>query len=230
LLRFATGNHQHNVCELVYNFVCHVKMLEMIKAIVFDADGVIVRPQTFFVARANKLYGVPKQEFMAFIHGQFKRCTTGELELLDILPEYLVRWNVSVEPRVFVRQWVEHEHHIDTALLEKIQVFRANGIPCYLGTNQERNRADYMKLEMGFNNSLDGVFASSDLGFRKPDLEFYKSLQNKIQLSASEILFWDDSLENVTAAREAGWNSEVFNLSRFGHLRTFDATMKRYRI
>jgi putative hydrolase of the HAD superfamily len=203
-------------------------MLEMIKAIVFNADGVIVRPKTFFVTRALELYGIPKQEFMGFIHGQFKHCTTGELELLDILPEYLARWNVSIEPRVFVRQWVEHEHHLDTALLEQIQILRSNGILRYLGTNQERNRANYMKLEMGLNNSLDGVFASSDLGFRKPNLEFYKSLQDKIQIPASEILFWDDSLENVNAAREAGWNAEVFSLSKFGHLRAFNQTMKRY--
>jgi putative hydrolase of the HAD superfamily len=200
-------------------------MLEMIKAIVFDADGVIVRPKTFFVTRANELYGIPKQEFMAFIHGEFKLCTTGELELLDIVPKYLMRWNLSVEPRVFVSQWVEHEHHIDTALLEQIQTFRANGIPCYLGTNQERNRANYMKLEMGFNTSLDSVFASTDLGFRKPDMAFYKTLQDKIQLSASEILFWDDSLENVTAAREAGWKAEVFF-----NLQAFKQTMNKYGI
>ncbi len=208
----------------------YVKMLEMIKAIVFDADGVLVRPKTFFVTQAFELYGIPKQEFMAFIHGQFKLCTTGELELLDVLPEYLARWNVNVEPRVFVRQWIEHEHHIDTALLEQIQTFRADGILCYLGTNQERNRANYMKFEMGFLDSLDGVFASSNLGFRKPDLGFYKSLQDKIQTPASEILFWDDSLENVTAAREAGWNAEVFNVSSFGHLRDFNQIMKKYGI
>jgi putative hydrolase of the HAD superfamily len=200
-------------------------MLEMIKAIVFDADGVLVRPKTFFVSRANELYGIPKQAFMAFIHGQFKRCTTGELELLDVLPEYLTGWKIDVEPRVFIRQWVEHEHHIDTALLEQIQTFRFNGIPCYLGTNQERNRANYMKLEMGFSDSLDGVFASSDLGFRKPDLAFYKSLQDKIQTPASEILFWDDSLENVTAARDAAWNAEVFL-----NLQDFTQTMKKYGV
>ncbi len=202
-----------------------VKMLEMIKAIIFDADGVIVRPKTFFVSRAFELFGIPKQEFMALIHGQFKRCTTGELELLDILPKYLERWNVPVDATTFVRQWLEHEHHIDTALLERIQVLRTNGIPCYLGTNQERNRANYMKLEMGFLKTLDGVFASSDLGFRKPDLEFYKAVKDKIQLPASEVLFWDDSLENVAAAREAGWNAEVFL-----NLQVFNQIMKKYGI
>jgi putative hydrolase of the HAD superfamily len=203
-------------------------MLEMIKAIVFDADGVIVRPKTFFVSRVFELYGVPKHEFMDFIHGQFKRCTTGELELLDILPEYLEKWNVSIEPRDFIRQWVEHERHIDEELLTRIQDFRTRGTLCYLGTNQEQNRANYMKLEMGFSQFFDGVYASSDLGERKPNLEFYKRLQDKIQIPAEQILFWDDSLENVTAARDVGWNSEVFSLSMFGHLRAFNQTMNRY--
>ena len=117
---------------------------------------------------------------MAFIRGDFKRCTTGELELLEILPVCLERFHVRVEASVFIRQWVEHEHHTDPQLLERIQNLRSRGAPCYLGTNQERNRANYMKLEMGFLNVFDGVYASSDLGVRKPDFEFYKRFKAKI--------------------------------------------------
>jgi putative hydrolase of the HAD superfamily len=69
------------------------------------------------------------------------------------------------------------------------------------------------------------VHISSDLGFRKPDLGFYKAVQDKIQVPASEILFWDDSLENVTAAREAGWKAEVFT-----NLEQFDQLMKHHKI
>ena len=43
----------------------------MVQAIVFDADGVLVQPPSWFVTRAHELYGVPKAEFMAFIHGEF---------------------------------------------------------------------------------------------------------------------------------------------------------------
>ncbi len=199
-----------------------------IKAAVFDADGVLVRPKTFFMDKAFELYGIPKTEFMDFIHNEFKLCTTGETELLEILPAYLERWNVGVDAREFVQQWVEHEHHIDLALLERIQTLRTRGIFCYVGTNQERNRANYMKLKMEFSGFFDGVYASSDLGERKPNLGFYERFQAKIKVLPKEILFWDDSLENVLAARETGWNSEVFKRSSFGHLRSFDATMKRY--
>ena len=159
---------------------CVKMMLEMIQVVVFDADGVIVRPKTFFVSRAFELYGIPKSEFMAFICGDFKRCTTGQLELLEILPAFLERFHVRVEASVFIRQWVEHEHHTDPQLLERIQNLRSRGAPCYLGTNQERNRANYMKLEMGFLRLFDDVYASSDLGVRKPDFEFYKRFKAKI--------------------------------------------------
>jgi putative hydrolase of the HAD superfamily len=169
------------------------------------------------------LYGVAKSEFMDFIRGDFKRCTTGEYELLEILPAYLERWNVAVTPEVFVRQWVEHEHHVDAELLARIQEIRTRGIPCYLGTNQERNRANYLKLEMNFANVFDAVYAASDLGVRKPNNHFYAKVQQAIQIRAEQILFWDDSLENVLAARDAGWNAEVFT-----RLEDFDASMNRY--
>ena len=202
---------------------CVKMMLKMIQVVVFDADGVIVRPKTFFVSRAFELYGIPKSEFMAFIRGDFKRCTTGQLELLEILPAFLERFHVRVEASVFIRQWVEHEHHTDPQLLERIQNLRSRGTPCYLGTNQERNRANYMKLEMGFLRLFDGVYASSDLGARKPNTDFYTRLQNEIKVSPEGILFWDDSLENVLAARDAGWNAEIFT-----HLLEFNKIMKGY--
>ncbi len=65
-----------------------------IKAIVFDADGVIVRPKTWFFVPAKQKYGIPKKVFLEFIHGDFQRCTTGGLELLDVLPPLLEKWGV----------------------------------------------------------------------------------------------------------------------------------------
>ncbi len=177
---------------------------------IFDADGVIVKPKTWFVHAAQQQYGIPKAEFMAFIHGDFMRCTTGKLELLDVLPAYLERWGVPIGAKAFVRHWVEHEHAVDHSLLERIQKIRAAGIPCYLGTNQERNRAAYMKFDMGLEAALDGVYASSDLGARKPDRKFYEHVQTALNLEPQQILFWDDSVANVEAARAVGWHAEVF--------------------
>jgi FMN phosphatase YigB (HAD superfamily) len=139
-------------------------MTNAVRAMVFDADGVIVRPRTWFVHAAERTHNIPRAAFMAFIHGDFKRCTTGELELKDALLPLLEHWQVNVGLDAFIRDWLTHEHEVDTRLLERIARIRARGMPCYLGTNQERHRAAYMRHEMGLRDVLDGVFASCDLG------------------------------------------------------------------
>ncbi len=187
----------------------------MIKAIVFDADGVIVRPETWFFVLAESNYGIPRQVFLEFIHGDFQRCTKGELELLDILPRLLEQWKVRISASDFIRAWIKHEAHVDAGLLKEIQVFRATGIPCYLATNQERNRAEYMKHEMGFQTMFDAVFISSELGTRKPEAAFYEKVQFALGLEPSEILFFDDSDANVQSAKNLGWAGEVFTPMEF---------------
>jgi putative hydrolase of the HAD superfamily len=210
------------------------EMTNAVRAMVFDADGVIVRPRTWFVHAAERTHHIPRVEFMAFIHGDFKRCTTGELELKDALLPLLEHWQVNVGLDAFIRDWLTHEHAVDTRLLERIARIRARGMPCYLGTNQERHRAAYMRHEMGLQDALDGVFASCDLGARKTEAAFYERVQETLHLEPQQILFWDDAAQNVEAAREAGWQAELYTglrgfdthlLHRFGRRRgTWDPT------
>ncbi|QUS40176.1 HAD family phosphatase [Tardiphaga alba] len=48
------------------------------------------------------------------------------------------------------------------------------------------------------------VFLSSSIGMRKPDAESFDHVVAKIGVPANRILFFDDSEENVTAARARG--------------------------
>jgi putative hydrolase of the HAD superfamily len=207
----------------------------MIQAIVFDADGVLVKPKSWFVTGAHDLYGVPKDEFMAFIRGDFKRCTTGELDLEVALAPLLDRWRVGVSVPEFIRAWLAHENVVDQGMLEEISQLRMWGLPCFVGTNQERNRANFMRLEMGLQAATDGVFASSDLGARKPHRAFFDRLFERlaqqlteqlteqsgehVQLEPANLLLVDDSHENVAGARAAGWCAEHFTTQDAFHKR-----------
>jgi putative hydrolase of the HAD superfamily len=182
----------------------------MIQAIVFDADGVLVKPQSWFVTRAHKLYGVPEDEFMAFIHGEFKPCTTGDLDLEVALVPLLERWRVPVSIPEFIQAWLAHENVLDSGMLDEIALLRAMRLPCFVGTNQERNRANFMRFEMGLQVDTDGVIASCDLGARKPDRAFFDRLTEHLNLEPARLLLIDDSHENVAGARAAGWNAEHF--------------------
>ena len=186
----------------------------------FDADSVIVRPESWFITPAAERYGVPRDQFMTLIRSEFQRCISGELELL---PPLLEQWRVTIRVDAFIAAWLEHEHTIDTDLLGQIQRIRATGLKCYLGTNQETNRVQHMKHDMGPEAALDGVFVSSELKAKKPDPRFYKRVQALPKLPAFQIALWDDNSSNVAAALGAGWHAEIY--TTFGR---FEQQLTRY--
>ena len=52
-----------------------------------------------------------------------------------------------------------------------------------------------------------GVFVSSRMGFRKPDVEVYHTTAQSIGLPCEQILFFDDIEENIIGARQCGMSA-----------------------
>jgi putative hydrolase of the HAD superfamily len=106
--------------------------------------------------------------------------------------------------------------------LRVAQQLRQHGISCYLATNQERYRTEYILNEMGFAARFDGVFSSAYMGYMKPQVEFFHHILHKLaHIKAGEILFWDDTLENIVVARTIGLHAE--------HYSDFDMFMETMR-
>ena len=55
--------------------------------------------------------------------------------------------------------------------------------------------------------SMDHHVASHLVGMAKPGHAIYRRLENVVQAQGPEILFFDDTFENIQAARELGWNA-----------------------
>ena len=70
-----------------------------------------------------------------------------------------------------------------------------------------------------------GVTVSGEVKLIKPDPSIYLLHQEKFELEASKILFFDDSPDNVKAARALGWQAELFSLPESLH-----DDLKRYSI
>ncbi len=62
-------------------------------------------------------------------------------------------------------------------------------------------------LEARFTDLFDSfqrIFASCDMGMRKPEAESFRHVAKETQTDPSQILFFDDLLENVASARAVG--------------------------
>ena len=60
---------------------------------------------------------------------------------------------------------------------------------------------------------VESPCASHLLGLLKPGREIYRAFERETGYAGSEILFFDDLPENVTAARAAGWRAEVIDFA-----------------
>jgi putative hydrolase of the HAD superfamily len=182
-----------------------------IKAICFDADGVVINPQKQFSRRLEKEHGISPSMTQKFFCGVFNDCLVGKANLKEVLPTFVKEWGWKGSADEFINTWLLTDHVVDDRIINAIQTLRRNGIICCLATSQEHNRAEYMKCKMGFQDMFDHLFFSCEMGCQKPDHAYYRHIEKILNLEKGSILFWDDASLNVKAARECGWNAEIYN-------------------
>ncbi|PXX49159.1 MULTISPECIES: HAD family hydrolase [Aquitalea] len=78
-----------------------------------------------------------------------------------------------------------------------------------LAVLSNNNALHWGKIEREFDllQHFEACFASHQIGLRKPDAAAYRHVQDALQVAAGQILFFDDNIECVQAARQAGWQA-----------------------
>ena len=129
------------------------------------------------------------------------------MEISNYLPKW--GWEKSVDD--FLKYWFESEDKIHQSLVEEIHKLRKQGIKCYLATNQEKYRTEYILRNMGFENIFDGIFSSAQVGHMKHTNEYYRHILSQLtDIKLNEILLWDDDMKNIGKAKQIGLHAEFY--------------------
>lgn len=183
----------------------------MIKAILFDVDGIIINREMYFSERYSRDFNVPLEKILPFYKNEFQKCLVGQADLKEELTKYLDDWEWNKPIEELLDYWFEHESTINKEVLSAVSDLRARGIKCYLATNNEKYRVDYLRQNLGLGQHFDGIFASCDLGAKKPSEAFWQSISEKIGFDNTEVEVLDDEPENVESANQYGFRSEIFS-------------------
>jgi putative hydrolase of the HAD superfamily len=185
-----------------------------IKAIVFDADGVVINSPDYFSVQYQKAFGVSNETMLPFFKGKFQDCLVGKADLKEELKPLLNDWNWPGTVDELIEYWFQAEHFIDEKIVNEIEKLRDRGIKCYLGTKQEKYRTEYIRKDMDFDKIFDKIYSSAEIGFKKPEKHFFEfifdDLNKNKEIKPREIMFWDDEEINVNSAKELGWQGYLF--------------------
>jgi len=136
----------------------------MIKAIIFDSDGMTNCAEKFSI-RFSRDFNIPYEQVLPFFLNEFKGCLVGKADLKEVIKPYLVKWGWQKSVDELLDYWFTGEVNVDARVMETIEKLKQQKIKCYLATNQEKYRTDYMVEQMNYKNIFHGIFSSAEIGF-----------------------------------------------------------------
>lgn len=182
--------------------------------VLFDADGVLTLPEEVFSIVYARSRGLDAARFEEFFRNEWRQIVTGKQDLKESIAgnPALWQWHGSVDE--LLELWFKTEDVRNAELLQLIRELRGQGTLCYLATDQEKYRGQYMRDVM-FGGLFDGYYISADLGVTKTDPTFFTMIIEDLQgsypeMQAQDIVFFDDSRSKIDTARSVGIDARLY--------------------
>lgn len=182
----------------------------MTKAILFDADGVTLIKQGYLSEKLSRDFNIPLDQIMPFFRNDYRLCQENKLDLKVVLPKYLEQWKIQKSVADFLDYWFSADTKPDKIMIEKIQTLRNEGIKCYLASDQEKYRAEYILNVLKFSEYFDKCFFSYNVGNSKSNPDFFKKVLEELKLNPNEVVYFDDDQKNVEVAKSLGIDAHYF--------------------
>ncbi len=182
----------------------------MIKAIIFDIGGVVLKPKSFHPVTQEyaKMMNLEKDR----VHEIFKKIwymwrvdEINENEFFDKLTKELkIQADKEKLRKIFYSVW-----ELDEGTFEMIGKLRKN-YKIFALTNQSRELFSSLSKEYGLSKIFDKIFTSYETKLAKPDPKIYEYMLGKTGMKPGECVFIDDKDENVERAGKLGMKALLF--------------------
>lgn len=182
--------------------------------ILFDVDGVLTLPEEVFSVMYAKSRGLDIKPFTDFFENEWVNYVTGKKDLKQHITDNPNFWRWTDSPDELLDYWFRSEDMKNEELLSLIEQLREQGAKCYIATEQEKYRTDYMRETM-FNGMFDGIFSTCEIGYKKNNPAFFETIISRLKeidesITPSDLLFFDDSQSKVDAATSVGIDARLY--------------------
>ena len=185
------------------------------RAVVFDIGGVLERVDDdawpeIWVRRWEGRMGLAPGALEAGLsrHAPARSVVVGEVSEAQMRAMYAGALGLSEDEAdaMMAEMWDAYCGKLDVAMRD----FAASLRPSYK-TGILSNSADGARREeqrrYGFEQLVDVIVYSHEVGLAKPDPRVYRLTEQRLEVQPADVVFVDDAVANVEAARELGWTA-----------------------
>ena len=118
----------------------------MVKIILLDCDGLIIKHAKYFSERLKEERGIitDTRDEASFFSNEFLLCEAGKADLKQELQKRLPIWGFKGSVAELMEFWFSGEAEVDREMAACITALRQAGIKCFLSTNNEKYRVEYL--------------------------------------------------------------------------------------
>lgn len=185
------------------------------QAVLFDADGMTIVSKRFS-DQVRDEYGISWESMEPFFRGPFQRCKIGKADLKEELAQVIHEWGWNGSVQELIEYWFRQGSELNTEVTEIALLLRKHGVSCFLSTDQEAYRADYLWNVVGLKDVFDGLLVSCDIGFTKNDVRYFQVAHDRMtkilgfQPAKHRVLFVDHEASKLSAARTFGFDTHMY--------------------
>ncbi|MEK7088671.1 MAG: HAD-IA family hydrolase [Patescibacteria group bacterium] len=181
----------------------------MIKAIIFDLNGIFIKSRKLG-NRFEKDFNVPPSVFLPKlfeIMGKIRKPNAGSA--FSYWEPCLKEWNINFTEKEFWDYWFKAEIPSEKMIIFAKKL-KEKGKKVIILSNNFKERALYYDHYPWVHNVVDKVYFSWQTGFIKPDIRAWELVLSENNLKVNECIYFDDKEENLEAAESIGIKSFLF--------------------
>lgn len=181
----------------------------MIRAIVFDLDGVLIDSKEVHFESLNKAledvnikFVITRQEQQNIFEGLTTRSKLDILTMTKGLPktfhDFIWRNKQEYSSEIFAKMQVDQE------LVEIFKFIKSHNIKIGVASNAIRQTLDACLNAIGVNSLVDFSLSNEDVFAPKPNPEIYLSMMTALGSSQKDTIIFEDSVVGREAASASG--------------------------
>ena len=174
----------------------------MLKAVAFDLNGVVITESDYFTNRLAKKYGLPSGVFYNIFKEVIRIARQpGCDDFFKLWQPGLKALGLLIPKEEFFDLWFSNEKLVPV-FLEYFKDLRARGTKIFILSNNFKERTSYYRQNFPeIFEAVDQVYFSWETGFVKPDPQAYQNILTTNDLSADELVYFDNDDANIQAAK-----------------------------